>query len=162
VTFHKPKFSGPPLTRFVADEAETVALGAELARLLEPGFVVYLNGELGAGKTTLVRGVLRALGFTGRVKSPTFTLVEVYKFSKLYCYHFDFYRFDNPAELDDAGFREYFRADSVCFIEWPEKVTGLPSADLRININVSAAGRTVEIGSDTETGRRCMEQLKAQ
>jgi tRNA threonylcarbamoyladenosine biosynthesis protein TsaE len=148
------------VNRFLAAEADTLALGAELADGLEAGMVLYLAGELGAGKTTLARGVLRALGYGGKVKSPTFTLVELYKVSSLYLYHFDFYRFDDPRELADAGLRDYFNPDSVCFVEWPEKAAGLPPADVLISMRLEATGRRVEIFADTEAGRRCIERLR--
>src|SRR3954462_2147817 len=114
----------------LSNESATLDLGARLAQALPSHLIVYLHGELGAGKTTLARGVLRGLGYAGRVKSPTFTLVEVYEFSRLYFYHFDFYRFTDPDELDHAGFREYFNPQSVCLVEWPEKAAGLPAPDL--------------------------------
>jgi len=148
------------VNRFLAAEADTLALGAELAGGLEAGMVIYLAGELGAGKTTLARGVLRALGYGGKVKSPTFTLVELYEVSSLYLYHFDFYRFDDPRELADAGFRDYFNPDSVCLVEWPEKAAGLPPADVLISMRLEATGRRVEIFADTEAGRRCIERLR--
>ena len=100
-------------------------MGAALAAGLEPGLTIYMSGELGAGKTTLARGILRGLGHAGRVKSPSFALVEPYTFSKLYLYHFDFYRFTDPRELGDAGFRDYFNPDSVCLVEWPENAAGM-------------------------------------
>ena len=122
--------------------------------------VLHLSGELGAGKTTLVRGILRALGYAGPVKSPTFTLVEVYEVSRLYLYHFDFYRFDSPSELAEAGFREYFHPDAVCLIEWPEKAgPQLPVADLSLVMHVTATGRRVEMFAATEAGRQCLRQL---
>ena len=148
------------MNRFLAAEADTLALGAELAGGLEAGMVIYLAGELGAGKTTLARGVLRALGYGGKVKSPTFTLVELYEVSSLYLYHFDFYRFDDPRELADAGLRDYFNPDSVCLVEWPEKAAGLPPADVLISMRLEATGRRVEIFADTEAGRRCIERLR--
>jgi tRNA threonylcarbamoyladenosine biosynthesis protein TsaE len=157
---HIPDLKPPVLTRFLPSEDATLEFGARLAHSLQPGLVVYLSGDLGAGKTTLARGILRALGYTGRVKSPTFTLVEVYAFSTLYLYHFDFYRFDEPAELDDAGFREYFNANAVCVVEWPEKAAGLPPPDMHIALHVTAGGRTVEIRADTEVGKLCMTRLQ--
>jgi tRNA threonylcarbamoyladenosine biosynthesis protein TsaE len=149
------------VSRYLAAEADTLALGAELARGLKPGMVIYLAGQLGAGKTTLARGVLRGLGYGGKVKSPTFTLVELYKISRLYLYHFDFYRFDDPRELADAGFRDYFNPHSVCLVEWPEKAAaGLPAADVSVSMRLEATGRRVEIVADTEAGRSCVERLK--
>src|SRR5215207_1246552 len=96
------------LNHDLPDEAATLALGSAVSHCLEPGHTIYLRGELGAGKTTLARGVLRGLGFEGRVKSPTYTLVEVYEVSRLHLHHFDFYRFGDPREWTDAGFRESF------------------------------------------------------
>ena len=104
------------------DAAATEAAGARLASTLFPGMIVSLSGELGTGKTTLVRGCLRALGWQGRVKSPTYTLVEHYPLSSLYFYHFDFYRFADPNEWETAGLADAFREDSVCLVEWPERV----------------------------------------
>jgi len=122
--------------------------------------VVYLSGELGAGKTTLARGLLQALGYAGSVRSPTYTLVELYKFSKLYLYHFDFYRFKSPDEFDEAGFREYFSAETICLVEWPEKAAGaLPAGDLTVKLLVAGSGRMAEIHANSEAGRSCLECL---
>ena len=151
----------PALTRFLPAESDTLAFGAALAAGLEPGRVVYLSGELGAGKTTLARGILRGLGHAGKVKSPSFALVEPYTFSRLYLYHFDFYRFTDPRELGDAGFREYFNPDSVCLVEWPENAAGmLPPADIRVALTVTGSGRQLEIDADTEAGRRCLKRFE--
>jgi tRNA threonylcarbamoyladenosine biosynthesis protein TsaE len=144
----------------LADEAATLELGARLATALRPGLVVSLSGQLGVGKTTVVRGCLRALGYRGRVKSPTFALVEVYKVSRLYLHHFDFYRFEDPREWMDAGFRDSFDGDNVCLVEWPEKAGDrLPPADLAILLEHAGAGRQVDITAHTETGRQCLRQM---
>ncbi|HEX6003529.1 MAG TPA: tRNA (adenosine(37)-N6)-threonylcarbamoyltransferase complex ATPase subunit type 1 TsaE [Burkholderiales bacterium] len=146
--------------RFLPTDTDTLALGAALAGALEPGTVIYLSGDLGAGKTTLARGLIRGLGYTGKVRSPTYTLVELYRFSKLYLYHFDFYRFGDPREWADAGFREYVRPDSICIVEWPENAAGrLPEADVRIALTVEGDGRRAEINANTEAGRRCIARL---
>ena len=147
-------------TRYLENEDGTLALGQTLADGLAPGMMVYLIGDLGAGKTTLARGVLRGMGYSGKVKSPTFTLVEVYEFSRLYLYHFDFYRFHDPRELGEAGFREYFNPQSLCLVEWPEKASGLPPADLRILMHVAGSGRNVQIFADTEAGVTCLKRLR--
>jgi tRNA threonylcarbamoyladenosine biosynthesis protein TsaE len=145
-------------TCHLADETATLALGTAIAPALRPGLVVFLQGELGAGKTTFTRGILRGLGYLGKVKSPTYNLIELYKISRLYLYHFDFYRFNNPHEWEEAGFRDYFNADSICLVEWPEKADGLlPQADLKFIFTV-AEGRNVEIQADTEAGKLCVKR----
>ena len=122
--------------------------------------VVYLSGELGAGKTSLARGILRGLGYTGRVKSPTYTLVELYKVSKLYLYHFDFYRLEDAHAWIDAGFREHFNEQSVCLVEWPERAAGsLPPADLDIALEIRERGRDARIIAGSAAGRRCLSVL---
>ncbi len=157
----------PTLTLHLADAAATMALGRELAPLLTPGFIVWLDGDLGAGKTTLVRALLHALGHDGPVKSPTYTLVEVYVVSRIYWYHFDFYRFSEPEEFDDAGLGEYFRDDSICLIEWPGKASPyVPAADLTLVFSFDAQasgedGRVVDLRAHTERGRRCLTALKS-
>jgi tRNA threonylcarbamoyladenosine biosynthesis protein TsaE len=144
------------------DEAATAALGAALAECLVPGLSIHLRGELGAGKTTLVRGVLRALGHQGPVKSPTYTLVEVYEVSRLHLHHFDFYRFQDPREWTDAGFRESFNGQVVSLIEWPERAAGqLPPADIEIELETSGSGRSASLRSSSPSGRECLARLAA-
>jgi len=137
-----------------------MALGARLARALRGGLAIWLQGNLGAGKTTLVRGLLRGLGYEGKVKSPTYTLVEPYVISGLYLYHFDLYRFVDAEEWEAAGFRDYFNAQSVCLIEWPEKAGDLlPPADIEIALEPSGAGRTAILTAGTELGKQCLNAL---
>src|SRR5882724_7434688 len=120
------------------DEPATLALGQSLATALRPGDVIFLSGDLGAGKTTLTRGVLRGLGFEGRVKSPTYTLVELYEVSRLNLYHFDFYRFADPQEWLESGFRDLFNETNICLVEWPEKAGELlPPSDLTIRLRAT-------------------------
>ena len=148
------------------DEAATLALGAALAPLLHPGLVITLEGDLGAGKTTLVRGLLRALGYGNKVKSPTYTLVEVHVVSGLNLYHFDFYRFNEPEEYLDAGLDEYFLGDGVCLVEWPDKAgTYLPRPDLRVCLSVVGrgddAGRKAELFALGAKGGACLTSLSS-
>lgn len=122
--------------------------------------VIYLHGDLGAGKTTLVRGVLTALGHKGRVKSPTYTLVELYQAGGLDLRHFDLYRLRDEEEWESAGFRDEFDGHNVLFIEWPEKARGLvPQADVEIDLAILAEGRKAKILANTEMGKRCLERL---
>lgn len=133
-----------------------------MAQVLVPGLSLWLRGDLGAGKTTLVRGLLRALHYAGRVKSPTYTLVELYSFSSFNLYHFDLYRFGHPEEWEDAGFREYFNADSVCLVEWPDKAADyLPAPDLVIELELRDEGRLARLTGMTETGRKCVTSCMA-
>ncbi len=142
------------------DEAATLGLGAALAKALEGGLTIWLQGNLGAGKTTLVRGLLRELGFAGKVKSPTYSLVEPYVISGLYLYHFDLYRFVDPEEWEAAGFRDYFNPQSVCLVEWPEKAAELlPGPDVEINLAASGNGRSVMLVARSEIGKQCLERL---
>jgi len=148
------------LNTTLPDEAATLALGAMLARAIEPGIVVYLSGELGVGKTTLVRGALRALGWQGPVKSPTYTLVEVYAVSRLDLHHFDFYRFRDPREWIDAGFRESFNGLTASLIEWPERAGGLlPPADLEIALALQGTGRSAVLTPTSPKGERVLERI---
>ena len=145
----------------LADEAATLAWGRALATCIEPGDTIHLEGELGAGKTTLVRGVLRGLGYEGRVKSPTYALVEVYEVSRLHLHHFDFYRFGESREWSDAGFRESFDGRTVTLVEWPEKAMGtLPRADLRVVLTSSHSGRNASWSAISPRGMRMLECLR--
>ena len=144
----------------LVDEGATLALGARLAEPLVPGLVIWLEGDLGSGKTTLVRGILKALGHAGTVKSPTYTLIEPYVISKINLYHFDFYRLTNPEEFLDAGLDEYFSGEGVCLVEWPRQaIPYLASPDLVITLTSRNEGRQCEIRAKTETGRTCAARL---
>lgn len=145
---------------FLADDAATAALGAQLAPCLSPGMVIFLQGELGAGKTALTRAILQARGHLGKVKSPSYTLVEPYVISNIYFYHFDLYRFDDPSEWEAAGFREYLNSESVVLIEWPEKAEGLlPTPDWTIHLQYQGEGRHISIQSHTTRGQTCLKPL---
>jgi tRNA threonylcarbamoyladenosine biosynthesis protein TsaE len=131
-----------------------------LAPAIAPGMRIYLRGDLGTGKTTLVRALLRALGVTERVKSPSYTLVEVYVVSSLHLYHFDFYRFRDPLEWGEAGFDEYFDGDGVCLVEWPERAADqLPRADLEILLSLCGAGRNAQVTAYSEAGEKCLKSV---
>ena len=144
--------------RHLADEAATLAFGAQLARELEPEMTFYLEGDLGAGKTTLVRGVLRALGYQGRVKSPTYTLAETYSLPAFELYHYDLYRMHDPREWLDAGFREISDGQVVSLIEWPEKAAGwLPPADVIIRLTITDDARDIECEAASARGADYLE-----
>ncbi len=149
---------------FLKDEEGTLALGASLARVLVPGLSLHLHGDLGAGKTSLTRALLHAAGYPGRVKSPTYTLVEPYALTlrgqTVELMHFDLYRMSSPEEFIDAGFREHFGAGKVCVVEWPEQAGPLlPPADLDIFLSVEGTGRGVELRANTALGASCLEKL---
>ena len=122
--------------------------------------VIYLHGDLGAGKTTLVRGMLNALGYRGRVKSPTYTLLEPYRAGGLELRHFDLYRLRDEEEWEAAGFRDELNGQNIFFIEWPENAQGLlPRADIEIAFEILEHGRKVAIEANTEMGKQCLKQL---
>lgn len=149
--------SAQSLTYYLADETATLASGKKIAACLHAGLTIYLTGNLGAGKTTLTRGILHGLGYQHVVKSPTYNLVEIYKISALYLYHFDFYRFNDYLEWEEAGFRDYFNSDAICLVEWPEKAGNLlPEADLQLIFSILDNGRGIEIRAGTEAGKQCL------
>jgi tRNA threonylcarbamoyladenosine biosynthesis protein TsaE len=142
-------------------EPQMLAFGRALGRALRPGMFIALSGELGSGKTTLTRGMLAGLGHAGTVRSPTYSLVEPYSFSKLDFYHFDLFRFEDELEWLDSGFRDHFNPRSVCVVEWPERAPHLlPQPDLQIRIAASGGGRELQIDAFTETGQRCLDNLQ--
>jgi len=144
------------------DPAATEALGAALASGALAGRVIHLRGDLGAGKTTLVRGLLRALGHAGRVKSPTYTLVEPYELSSLHFYHFDFYRLKNQEEWEQAGFREYFNGAAVCAVEWPERAHGLLAPpDLDIELRFEGEHRRARLEARSTDGEHWVSPLRS-
>lgn len=150
------------MTAHLADADATAGAGAALGDALEGGMVVTLSGDLGAGKTTLVRGLLRARGIEGAIKSPTYALVEHYRASSLYFYHIDFYRFADPDEWETSGLAECFRDDAACLIEWPERVLSrLPAADVALSLSLAptGTGRVLTAHARTERGRRCVAAI---
>lgn len=151
----------------LVDEAATVALGKALSNAVrhdvEQGIVVYLNGDLGAGKTTFTRGFVQGMGHTGKVKSPTYTLVEPYDLGEWQVYHFDLYRLADPEELEFIGIRDYFNEKSCSFIEWPEKGVGLlANADLIINIVYIGEQRNLTVVAQNDHGIRVLSALSQQ
>lgn len=157
-------------TLTLTDETATAALAKKLAHAVlthadavrEAGFNLRLNGNLGAGKTTFTRAFLRALNFKGRVKSPTFELVEDYDVTPdIVLHHFDFYRFEDPTEFEDAGFRDLFGAGQIVFSEWSEKAEPyLPEADLELNLTVTdALSRSAVIVARTALGTALLKDI---
>ena len=151
-------------TAYLPDESATADFGAALARAVAPGLVLYLHGDLGAGKTALTRALLRAAGHTGTVKSPTYTLSEPYRVAlngeTVNVIHYDLYRMSSPEEFLDAGFREDFDGKNICIVEWPEKGEPvLPPPDVRVLLNVSGLGRAVELQALSPQGLLCLDRL---
>ena len=141
------------LERKSATEVDTERLGAALAPQLRAGLVLFLHGNLGAGKTTFVRGLLRGLGHHEAVKSPTYTLVEPYQLAGHRIFHFDLYRLKDPEELEFLGIRDYLEGNSICLVEWAERGAGLlPAPDLDITIERQEEGRVLRYTSHTEDG----------
>lgn len=149
---------------YLPDEQAMLAFGGQLAKAwvaLDMGLVIFLNGDLGVGKTTLSRGVLRGLGYAGAVKSPTYTLVEPYEFSNKIVYHFDLYRLGDPEELEYMGIRDYFLANSLCLIEWPERGDAvLPEPDVVLSLKAHDSGRLVAAQAPTLKGQQVLAALR--
>jgi len=142
------------------DEAATLRLGEACAPGAANGLALHLRGELGSGKTTLVRGLLRALGYQGRVKSPSYTLVEPYAVLSLNLYHFDFYRFKDRTEWLNSGFREYFSAESLCIVEWPERAGDLIAPpDLEIQLQYEGETRSAALAAHSPAGETWLASL---
>lgn len=142
------------------DEAETIAFGAKLATIVSPGNILYLQGDLGSGKTTFVRGILKGFGFKGTIKSPTYTLVEGYEFNWGSAYHFDLYRLTTPEELESMGIREYFDQNAVIIVEWPERGKGfLPLPDIEFLFKYSKDKREVELKPYSKAGEEILQKL---
>ncbi len=138
------------------------ALGAAMAAVCQGGCVIYLEGELGAGKTTLARGFLRGMGHCGPVKSPTYTLVEPYELPQRSCYHFDLYRLGDPAELEYLGMRDLLQGDAVLLVEWPERGEGeLPPPDLVIHIRHQNNARRISLEARSGRGEEVVQGVIA-
>ena len=151
--------------KFVPDESAMLALGEHLARAaqcdMEHNRVIFLEGQLGAGKTTLARGFLRALGYEGRVKSPTYTLVEPYEFSEITVFHFDLYRLQHPNELEAIGIQDYFVPKTICLVEWPLHGKGfLPASDLSCFIQMQGDSREVTLTAQSAIGETILQRLQ--
>ncbi|MCT8862897.1 tRNA (adenosine(37)-N6)-threonylcarbamoyltransferase complex ATPase subunit type 1 TsaE [Shewanella xiamenensis] len=149
------------LTFQLHNEDETIAVGQKLARHIQAPLTLYLTGDLGAGKTTLSRGLIQGLGHKGAVKSPTYTLVEPYELNGVEVYHFDLYRLNDPEELEFMGIRDYFTQSSLCIVEWPDKGEGLlPDADIHLHLKYFNQGREIHIRALTESGKTLLAAIK--
>jgi tRNA threonylcarbamoyladenosine biosynthesis protein TsaE len=149
------------LQTFLADEQATMALGAQLAEACPENLcIIHLEGELGAGKTTLTRGFLRALGHKGNVKSPTYTLVEHYQLAEREVYHFDLYRLNDPGELEFLGMDDYFSGRAICLIEWAQRGSEyLPEPDLLITLDYQDHARRADITAKSVLGKQICAEL---
>lgn len=149
---------------FLSDELATVNMGKSLAQVTKaldvPSLVVFLNGDLGAGKTTLTRGFVQGMGHTGNVKSPTYTIVEPYDLDPWQVFHFDLYRLSDPEELEYMGIRDYFNDKCCCFIEWPEKGTGiLAKEDLIVDMKYDNEQRRITLTAVSDVGKNIIKNL---
>lgn len=148
------------LQQIIDSEAGMLSFGARFGKQITEGAIIYISGELGAGKTTLSRGILRGRGHQGKVKSPTYTLVEPYPLPSGPVYHFDLYRLADPSELEDMGYRDYLDGKAICLVEWPEKGAGwLPEPDIHIRITACKQGRELECRGKTKLGANIISDL---
>lgn len=143
-----------------ADEASTQEYAKRLAHYCTPPLVIHFQGQLGAGKSTFIRAMLRSMGVTDTIKSPTYALLEPYQINQLHVYHFDLYRLSDAEELEYIGIRDYLQQDALCLIEWPEKGKGfIPEADLLCKIDILANARTITMNSNNQKGLAILQQL---
>ncbi|WP_045857404.1 tRNA (adenosine(37)-N6)-threonylcarbamoyltransferase complex ATPase subunit type 1 TsaE [Teredinibacter purpureus] len=144
----------------LVDEAATVAVGRLFGAHLRGGAIINLDGVLGAGKTTFCRGILNAFGYSGAVKSPTYTLVEPYEFEDASVFHFDLYRLGDPEELEYMGIRDYFQTHAICLIEWPTRGEGfLPAPDLTATFTPQGEGRALSVCAHTARGIKIVQSM---
>lgn len=149
-------------SRLLHNEAETEQMGQALADALSPGLLLTFSGKLGAGKTCLIRAMLRHLGVSGPIKSPSFALVEPYNINSVEIYHIDLYRLSDPEELEFLGIRDYLNQNAVCLIEWPEKgALLLPEADCHCRIEYAGDGRQFSLSAQTDRGQQLMRKLQS-
>jgi tRNA threonylcarbamoyladenosine biosynthesis protein TsaE len=142
------------------DSDQTVLMGRDIALSIKQATTIFLHGDLGAGKTTLARGFVQALGHKGNVKSPTYTLVEPYEVVPWQVYHFDLYRLSDPEELEFMGIRDYFNDNSLCLIEWPQRGFGLlPQADIELSLTYVDMQREVSLTANTANGQHIINSL---
>lgn len=154
--------TNPQFKTHLATEDAQLVFGGHLAKVIQDGTVIFLHGPLGAGKTTLTRGFLRGLGYEGKVKSPTYTLVEPYEVADKKIFHFDLYRLNHAEELEHIGINEYFSAESICLIEWPEKgFPLLPPSDIDCYISINQQGRDVRLQAHSAKGAQVLHDLHA-
>ncbi len=144
----------------VSDAKAMQQLGRQVATHCPLGSKLYLQGELGAGKTTFIRGFLRGKDYQGKVKSPTYTLVEAYELPQATVFHFDLYRINGPLELEAIGLRDYFDGEGICLVEWPERASALlGNPDVLIHIGIQARQRELSLQANTEVGSDILKQL---